>query len=171
MLVVADIGTVCPLQSVARFRSMVAARLGEPWAVEVTAYDDESPEDLRSISAEVLASIDGLSVRIARHAGCDTVLVLHRDSPPVPVEDVLVALGRVPLEEILNHVRPGAEEIKVKPPVPLPQTLDVLREECRQLIRKFRDAEFRKHLRDLSDRIAHEAGLFEGSPPSHDGTG
>ena len=94
-----------PPASVVAFRDLVAGCL-EGWDVELTAYDNDAPDAIESISAAVRAQVADLQVSISRHAGSDTVLVQFGDFGPIPFEDLAVAMGVASLEDLIAHMRP-----------------------------------------------------------------
>ena len=117
------------------------------------------PRDLAHISAAVQARHGELHVSISRHATSDTILVQFRVYPPVPFEDLAVAMGKLDIEEVLNRVRP-TNDLDFQPLVPLEDALAKLAAWRDKLTWAFGHDDFRTKLGDIAHQVAHEAGLL-----------
>lgn len=155
---------VGPPGSVGEFRNLVAGRLGDAWDVALAAYDNDAPDDVADISAQINASDGALLVSITRHAGFDTVLVGLSGVPPakVPLEDIAAASGWVAEESVLALADQESDDLQ--PFLPLNDALGFLDESRSVLAGQLQDADYLARLREIAARFAHRL-LTPDAPP------
>lgn len=137
--------------NVTSFLDFLAERL-DAWTVTLTAYDNDAPDDLDSISAEVLASYGDLLVSITRHAGFDTILVgLRGASPTFPFEDLAAACEWTSKESVLALADQDPNDHQ--PLFPLEDALGILDQSRDELPDQLKSHRFRGHLRSIADEF------------------
>ena len=151
-----------PPDAVEAFRCHVARGLDEGWDVDISAYDNDVPENHAFISAAVVAKSGRIRVDISRHAGNDTVFVRFGESDPVPFEDLAIAKGELDPRQLdaLSSIDDPDYPSLLEPLVSFDRVLRLLREWRDQLHKDLHPNNSRvaAQLREIADGIA--AGLF-----------
>ena len=151
-----------PPDAVEAFRCHVAQGLDEGWQVDISAYDNDVPEDHAFISAAVVARSGRIRVDISRHAGNDTVFVRFGESDPVPFEDLAIAKGELDRSQLdaLSYIDDPDDPSLLQPLVGLDRALNLLRE-WRDQLHKDRhpdNSRVATQLRGIADGVS--AGLL-----------
>lgn len=149
-----------PPDAVEAFRCHVAQGLDEGWQVDISAYDNDVPENHAFICAAVVARSGRIRVDISRHAGNDTVFVRFGESDPVPFEDLAIAKGELDRSQLdaLSYIDDPDDPSLLQPLVCFDRVLELLRVWRDELHEDLHpdNSKVAAQLREIADGVAAE---------------